>query len=120
MLPSAAAYRLTRALLCGGRSERWEEGQEEGQEEDQAAHHWGSFGTQSDCGARFVERVNLRVRLTRPLVGALSKHNAVVRDDAGAHQRVGRGTSQPAPGMRDRPPHPLRVVYHFAWNSAST
>ena len=64
--------------------------------------------------ARFVQRMDLGVRLAGALVRALPHHDAVVRHHARADERIGRGAPQSSAGMLDRPPHPSLVVYHFA------
>ena len=41
-------------------------------------------------------------------------HDAFVRDDAGADDRVRRRASETAARVLERPPHPPCVVYHFS------
>jgi hypothetical protein len=54
------------------------------------------------------------MRAAGELVRALAEHNSLVGDDACANDWIGRGSSEAATRLLDRPPHPPNVVYHFS------
>ncbi len=70
--------------------------------------------------ARVVQRKHLGVRRTRAGMPALADHHAVRRDHDRADERIRRGDTFGAAGVKQRTPHEVRVGHHLSWKMAST
>jgi hypothetical protein len=84
--------------------------------------------------ARFVERVNFRVRFAGAFVGTVTHDDSFIGDNAGADNGIRRGTAESPARLLERAAHPpgirlrafsawagqVRHPHHFSWNNAST